>query len=428
MAPLPPGKPERGPAFAEELKARVRQLGAQAWSWLQSRSGHITLCLLLVLATFNGSISSRQKAAADPSLRILAVTGGSLDREAGLALAAQMDPYGAALAERHFPGQAAWIPARFEGWNRFDLTPPPALIPDSPSQEDARRFNALLPVSPLPSPALKPFTLTGLGAEHDRAVQCLAQAVYYEAGFEPGEGQAAVAQVVLNRLRHPDFPKSVCGVVYEGAQRTTGCQFSFTCDGSLKRPISLAAFDRSRQVAAQALNGFVYAPVGAATHYHADYVFPYWSMTLVKLRQIGAHIFYRMTGPNGSPGAFSGHYAGGEMNLPASVLTGGDSRTPDAPSKIGGSGAAGLLPTPPPTTKTITLETGGETRSYQVMIPQGSGSSVPGVIIPGGPGTLAPTRRAPSPDEVRSINEKLQRYEDDQKSARNAPVVKPAAP
>lgn len=397
--------------------AKVRAASRVAWRWLTSRQAHVIGALALVLITLSGSISLRQLAAQDSSKRIVAVTGGRLTPAAEAALKAQMDRYGPILALASLPGSAPWLPARVEGWERFDFKPATNLVPDNLSQDQARLYNSLLPIAGQPIPPMKPFRLAAAGAERDRALLCLTQAIYFEAGFESGEGEEAVAQVILNRLRHPDYPKSVCGVVYEGASRTTGCQFSFTCDGSLRRPVSAPAWARAKQVAEQALEGFVYAPVGAATHYHADYVFPYWSMTLVKLRQIGAHIFYRFTGPAGKPDAFVGRYSGGELNLPASVLSGGDSRTPFAPTKVG-VGAAGLLPTPLPTTKTITLETGGETRSYQVIIPQGAGASVPGVIVPG---ALAPTRRAPSPEEVRAINEKLQKFEDEKKAAPAAP-------
>ncbi|HET9159966.1 MAG TPA: cell wall hydrolase [Caulobacteraceae bacterium] len=419
MAPLPPVEIEPVPEAPESFSLRAERAGRIALRWLTSRQAHVVGAFAFVLLTLSGSISLRQLAAQDQSQKILAVTHGRLDPKAEAALRAQMDGYGSLLARASLPGTAPWSPPRVEGWGRFNVGPASGLVPDALSQDQARLWNALLPDAGQPIPAMRAFKLPAAGAERERALLCLSQAVYYEAGFEPGEGQEAVAQVVLNRLRHPDYPKSVCGVVYEGAGRTTGCQFSFTCDGSLKRPVSAPAFARARQVAEQALNGFVYTPVGAATHYHADYVFPYWSMTLVKLKQIGAHIFYRFTGPAGTPAAFTGRYGGGELNLPASVLTGGDNRTPDAPTKLGAETAA-LLPAPPQT-KTITLDTGGETRSYQVIIPQGTNAAVPGVSLGNAPGVIVPSRRAPTPDEVKSINEKLQKFEDQQKTAPAVP-------
>jgi hypothetical protein len=117
---------------------------------------------------------------------------------------------------------------------------------------------------------------------------------------------------VINRMRHPAFPKTICGVVFQGQERTTGCQFSFTCDGAMNRPPSVAGWARARATAAAALNGRVAAEVGMATHYHTDWVAPYWAERLVKMRQIDTHIFYRWTGAWGLPGAFSGAHAGTE--------------------------------------------------------------------------------------------------------------------
>ena len=147
---------------------------------------------------------------------------------------------------------------------------------------------------------------------HGRALDCLTQAVYYEAATEPLTGRQAVAQVVLNRLRHAGFPSTVCGVVYQGSERSTGCQFTFACDGSLRRSPSSSLWDQARKVAAQALAGKVFAAVGHATHYHADYVLPYWADSLDKEVQIGRHIFYRLRGGLGARGSFNQAYGGKE--------------------------------------------------------------------------------------------------------------------
>ena len=182
--------------------------------------------------------------------------------------------------------------------------------------DQAKLINAAMPFSSAPVLASRPFDLSNSDPlDRRRALLCMTQAVYYEAGFESLEGRRAVAQVVINRLRHPAFPKSVCGVVYQGA-RDPVCQFSFVCDGSLYRRPALQAWKEAEQVAAAALDGFVDRSVGAATHYHADYVAPYWAPRLAKIVQIGAHIFYRWPGGWGQPSAFSGRYAGGE-NIPA---------------------------------------------------------------------------------------------------------------
>jgi hypothetical protein len=147
----------------------------------------------------------------------------------------------------------------------------------------------------------------------------LTAAIYYEAASESEDGQRAVAQVVLNRVRHPVYPASVCGVVYQGSERTTGCQFSFTCDGSLRRTPSAYGWRRARQFAAAALSGKVFEGVGYATHYHTNWVVPYWAKTLDKTTAIGAHIFYRWKGHWGTPAAFRERYSGVEKD-PLSAL------------------------------------------------------------------------------------------------------------
>jgi hypothetical protein len=124
------------------------------------------------------------------------------------------------------------------------------------------------------------------------ALTCLTQAVYFEARGEPVEGQEAVAQVVMNRTRLPQYPKQVCDVVFQGADRSTGCQFSFTCNGALGPPTEPDAWRRANEVAGRALAGFVYAPLKDATHFHAAWVNPYWSGSLTRLGQVGGHIFY----------------------------------------------------------------------------------------------------------------------------------------
>lgn len=145
-----------------------------------------------------------------------------------------------------------------------------------------------------------------------RATDCLTQAVYYEARSEPVDGQRAVAQVVLNRVRDRAFPHSVCGVVFQGSERRTGCQFSFTCDGSMRRPLEPGAWDRARIVAQAALAGSVYAPIGSATYYHAGYVLPWWASSLTRIGAVGSHIFYRWRGALEKALAFRQDYAGSE--------------------------------------------------------------------------------------------------------------------
>ncbi|HZC15994.1 MAG TPA: cell wall hydrolase, partial [Caulobacteraceae bacterium] len=238
-----------------------------------------------------------------------------------------LDPAAQTLARQMDPVRHVRLAGRPVGWAVYDLDKVPSLnLRDTPSLSEARTINALIPAAVAANPPAEPFVLRASAADRAQAMHCLAQAVYFEAGREPADGQAAVAQTVLNRLRHPDYPKSVCGVVYQGASLKTGCQFSFTCDGSLNRGLLPSAWTQAEGVAQRALNGYVMAAVGEATHYHADYVQPYWSPSLVKITQIGAHIFYRWTGPWGEPSAFTGRYAGHEAHLSPAILTEGDSR------------------------------------------------------------------------------------------------------
>lgn len=198
--------------------------------------------------------------------------------------------------------------------------------------QDAVSINAGIPVADVANPAARPFIPTGNAADRLRSLDCLAAAIYYEAARETTDGQRGVAQVVLNRVRHPAYPDTVCGVVFEGSRRVTGCQFSFTCDGSLRRAPMAGYWDRARAVAEAALAGYVHAPVGWATHYHANYVVPYWASSLVKSATIGTHIFYRWRGGWGRPGAFLNRYAGAE---PAIAWRGGFGQ-PDTATRLAG--------------------------------------------------------------------------------------------
>jgi hypothetical protein len=181
----------------------------------------------------------------------------------------------------------------------------------------ARVINAAMPFASGPVAGARPFDMAGDSVDHRRALLCLTQAVYYEAGFEPLAGRRAVAQVVLNRMRHPAYPKSVCSVVYQ-RNSTPVCQFSFVCDGALYRAPQPAAWSQARDIAAAALAGYVETSVGSATHYHADYVAPRWAPMLAKVAKLGAHIFYRWPGAWGRPAAFTGRYIG-EPNDPAAM-------------------------------------------------------------------------------------------------------------
>ena len=163
-----------------------------------------------------------------------------------------------------------------------------------------------------PGPRAGALRIDNSGVDRTRALHCLTAAVYYEAASEPDIGQRAVAQVVLNRVAHPAYPSTVCGVVYQGSTRRTGCQFSFTCDGSLARRPSRMFWLRAEDVARAALAGYVHAPAGLATHYHTTQINPYWAPSLNYLGTIGAHRFYKFGGKAGTRAAFSFAYRGGE--------------------------------------------------------------------------------------------------------------------
>ncbi len=129
----------------------------------------------------------------------------------------------------------------------------------------------------------------------ERERRCLATAIYFEARGEPVEGQQAVAQVVMNRVRSPLYPDTICGVVYQGQNRGTGCQFSFTCDRKTDNAKDIERWDLAMSIARDVTTGKVWLDdIGYSSHYHATYVRPVWVRHMNKLKQIGRHIFYRL--------------------------------------------------------------------------------------------------------------------------------------
>lgn len=127
--------------------------------------------------------------------------------------------------------------------------------------------------------------------------KCLAEAVYYEARGETVKGQVAVAQVVLNRVRNPAYPNTICQAVYQNRDMLNACQFSFACDGQKHRVTEMAEWRMAQQVAKATSSGQVWLPeVGSSTHYHATYVKPFWAPTMKKVAKIGLHVFYRTYG------------------------------------------------------------------------------------------------------------------------------------
>ncbi|MGE7196981.1 cell wall hydrolase [Brevundimonas naejangsanensis] len=213
----------------------------------------------------------------------LAEAAGGLDASA-LAIAHRHDPYsvaGSAQRDR----QAELLTARLEQLQGQD-----GLRRDG---HGATRVSAA-----------RPFRLDG-ALDQSRDLECLTQAVYYEARGEGRDGMKAVAQVVLNRARHPAFPKTVCAVVYQGANRGSGCQFSFTCNGAMRGAVNRSAWNRAREVATKALSGQVFSAVGNATHFHTTAVSPSWRNNLIRVNQVGDHLFYRFGGRSGASQAFA---------------------------------------------------------------------------------------------------------------------------
>ena len=202
--------------------------------------------------------------------------------------------------------------------------------------------------------AIRPEIHTGgmeaarLAVATGRATQCLAQAVYYEARGESPTGQAAVAQVVLNRVHHPAFPKSVCAVVFQRAG--DACQFSFACNGAMREAVDEDAWRRARQVAERAIGGAIMRQVGAATIFQSTRVRDSGlARSLLQVAHIGAHIFYRLPSP-GQPSAAthlaSAQAEGGRIHVALAEFTmsAGAPSTPTgarADTDLSGSSASG---------------------------------------------------------------------------------------
>jgi hypothetical protein len=303
----------RGEGRLHLARSLAPHLGHHLWAHVTAIAGVVLVTGAVLLGPERAHGDQRLAA----TLALFQRTGGDLG-DHGMAVLSALDPSAALIANRLAPLPP---PPGFRGEQGSaddELPTPPVLNLPGMTPDQARAINASIPFSSLPNPAARPFFIPPTNLlDATRAVDCLTAAIYYEAGNESLEGQQAVAQVILNRMRHPAFPKSVCGVVFQGSNKTTGCQFTFTCDGSLFRKPNDAHWARSRLVAVAALNGYVMKAIGNATHYHADYVAPYWSTSLIKVGKIGAHIFYRWTGGWGQPRAFDAGYAGGELQMMA---------------------------------------------------------------------------------------------------------------
>ena len=227
---------------------------------------------------------------AHAALRAMSARNAANDR-ATVTSAERVSALGAVPADQEIAAPAAGVTGTID-------------LPDQPIPAGATLDAGIVPA--------RPFSLAGASAlDRDRALQCLTAAIYYEAASEPDAGQQAVAQVILNRARHPAFPGTVCGVVYQGSEHA-GCQFSFACDGAMMRVPARVAWVRAARAAGMALAGYVYAPVGLATHYHTYAVTPAWNRSMVMTDVVGAHFFHRWKGYWGTAAAFSQRYAGGE--------------------------------------------------------------------------------------------------------------------
>ncbi|HLY79819.1 MAG TPA: cell wall hydrolase [Caulobacteraceae bacterium] len=331
--------------------------------------------------------------------------------------ATSLTPEGFTRLQRGMSGATLRLAARFDpaahgdawdrplGWTSLSLATSPPFPFGQLTNTDAAALNAVLPIDDADFAPAQPFFLRASPPERARALLCMTQAIYYEAALEPTQGQQAVAQTVINRVRHPDFPKSVCGVVYEGSQLPIGCQFSFTCDGSLARPPIEPYWSRAKFVAEAALDGFVAKDVGSATHYHADYVFPRWGPQMVKIVQLGAHIFYRYPGPAGAPQVLTGAYAGREL---AVLLVSPAQAAIQAANAAQNAQLAAQLAAAP--AQSIAAVTGGRP---MLLIPPAApgapdatmaGADARAVVVPG---RYVFGRRIPTREEIAKINAML---------------------
>lgn len=208
----------------------------------------------------------------EPGQAAPALFGASPDRDAALRATGEAPP---AVAVLPVPGSATPSPERTAD-DDTSARPPAIAV----SRENAPKSR---------------LTYIGLiKPEHIvREQRCLAEAIYFEARSESADGRAAVAQVVLNRVKSGVYPGSVCGVVYQNRHRKLACQFTFACEGKALRITEAGPWQAAIRIAREVYEGRIYlADVGAATHYHADYVQPGWAKKLTKMDVIGRHIFY----------------------------------------------------------------------------------------------------------------------------------------
>ena len=283
-----------------------------------------------------------REAVVHAQIQRLAGTASTGFSEAALSASTATDPGALAIARRHDPLATTDLDLRQQRVadlvDRLGQRSHNAAVP---AAEQRAASPLLLRASFIRPAAAAPFQLRG-ALDESRDVECLSQAVYYEARGETTSGQQAVAQVVLNRVRHPAFPKSVCAVVFQGA-RTSACQFSFACDGASHHPIENAAWRRAEHVAAEALGGSVMSEVGNATHFHVAGLSTDWGPHLMKVAQIGSHIFYRFGGHNGAPAMFKSEPQPSDAGKSVEIRPVFASFAPTLPSGAQASAAAGRI-------------------------------------------------------------------------------------
>lgn len=384
-------------------RARVAMRGASR-RWAGRRAVAAAPALIGALGLAMAASSAPRPEVELAAEAVARITRGDMGPAGAAALLASMDPAQRAIALRHDPRLRELVMSgQLPQWQSLLSVDPTDLAVGV----EAQKLNAAAAAtSGALRPAL-PFVIRTAAAEdRNRALRCLTQAVYYEAALESDEGQAAVAQVVLNRVRDPNYPSSVCGVVFQGAERTTGCQFSFTCDGAMSQAPVEWAWRRALKVAERALGGHVAPSVGTATHYHADYVRPWWAPTLARITQIGTHIFYRWKGAYGETAAFRQRYAGREPVIDEARFSRARLAvvaSSDEPTAVDPPTSAAL----PPELKTVEID--GRLRVV-------------------GPASLG-GRRAATAEDIAAINARLKVYEEAGASTSAqtpAPAVRPA--
>jgi spore germination cell wall hydrolase CwlJ-like protein len=282
----------------------------QACADVRALAGGLALGTAVGFALGGAYLAGGMAQAASAHARVLRLSSAAAQGFSEDALRAQaggMTPGAVAVARRLDPFTATGDPRRERAAvlvaSRLEQGATPS--PGTGKAVDGRGLLLRASYAGPASPAAEPFRAASV-LQSARDLDCLADAVYYEARGESATGQAAVAQVVLNRVRHPSFPKSVCAVVFQGAHTGDTCQFSFACDGSMNKAREPGAWRQARTVASRALSGFVMPSVGNATHFHVAGLQPQWGPQLMRVAQIGMHVFYRFGGHAGAPGSFTG--------------------------------------------------------------------------------------------------------------------------